>query len=74
MANNHEQNCPKCGQRLRFPDHIGGMLMACPACGNRFYSDFRLSGANRPARHNEWIHSCEPPTRLWRRIARFFSH
>ena len=38
------QYCPSCGQALRFPENIGGMLMACPNCGHRFVSSFKLAG------------------------------
>lgn len=33
MADNIEMKRPECGQQLRFPKIIGGMLMACPSCG-----------------------------------------
>jgi predicted nucleic acid-binding Zn-ribbon protein len=38
------RHCPGCGQALRFPVGIGGMLMACPECGHRFASPFKLAG------------------------------
>jgi len=41
------QRCRKCGQKLRFPRDIGGMLMACPNCGQKFQSDFKLKGSNK---------------------------
>lgn len=41
--------CPGCGQALRFPGDIGGMLMACPVCGHHFASPFRLAGPAAPA-------------------------
>jgi DNA-directed RNA polymerase subunit RPC12/RpoP len=47
MAEHTEKKCPKCGQILRFPKNIGGMLMACPSCGNKFHSDFKLGGTRR---------------------------
>ncbi len=37
-----EKKCPSCGQRLRIPEGIGGMLMKCPSCGEKIHSDFRL--------------------------------
>jgi len=46
------KKCPKCGQQLRFPNHIGGMLMACPSCGNKFHSDFKL-GCGKRTVHRE---------------------
>ena len=45
MSEGPVRHCPGCGQALRFPSHIGGMLMACPVCGHRFASPFRLAGA-----------------------------
>ena len=45
MSEGPVRHCPDCGQALRFPSHIGGMLMACPVCGHRFASPFRLADA-----------------------------
>ena len=42
MSEHMEKDCPACGQRLRFPKNVGGMLMACPSCGKKFNSDFKL--------------------------------
>lgn len=39
------RTCPGCGQTLRFPSDVGGVLMACPECGHRFASPFRLAVA-----------------------------
>ncbi len=39
------RTCPGCGQTLRFPPDVGGVLMACPECGHRFASPFRLTVA-----------------------------
>jgi hypothetical protein len=39
------RTCPSCGQALRFPPDVGGVLMACPECGHRFASPFRLAVA-----------------------------
>ncbi|WP_428568299.1 MAG: hypothetical protein ACP59X_09215 [Solidesulfovibrio sp. DCME] len=44
MSEGPVRTCPACGQALRFPGEIGGMLMACPVCGHRFASPFRLAG------------------------------
>lgn len=50
MSEGPVRTCPDCGQPLRFPDNIGGMLMACPVCGHRFASPFRLAtGTSSPA-------------------------
>jgi predicted amidophosphoribosyltransferase len=47
MTEHTERECPECGQRLRFPKDVGGLLMACPSCGKKFNSDFKLGGANK---------------------------
>ena len=47
--------------------------MACPACGARFYSDFKLGGVNKTAVRNEGVTIFEMPSSLLRRIVRFFS-
>jgi hypothetical protein len=44
MQQNSVRHCPECGQALRFPENVGGMLMACPDCGHRFAAPFRLAG------------------------------
>lgn len=47
MTDYIQKKCPNCDQQLRFPCNLGGMLMACPSCGARFHSDFKMSCANR---------------------------
>ena len=47
MTEHTEKKCPKCGQQLRFPKGIGGVLMACPTCGHKFSSDFKLGGVGK---------------------------
>jgi hypothetical protein len=42
MADDTIRTCPECGQQLRIPKDIGGVLMACPSCGTQFQSDFKL--------------------------------
>lgn len=42
------RKCLACGQQLRIPGNIGGMLMACPTCGVTFASDFRLAVGKGP--------------------------
>jgi uncharacterized protein (UPF0212 family) len=44
MADYTEKQCPECGQKLRFPNNVGGIVMACPTCGKKFGSDFKLGG------------------------------
>lgn len=48
MTDHIEKQCPECSQQLRFPSNIGGVLMSCPACDNKFRSDFRLSSQGPP--------------------------
>ena len=43
------RHCPKCGQELRFPEGVGGVLMACPVCGHRFASPFKLGETAKSA-------------------------
>jgi len=62
------KKCPKCGQLLRFPENIGGMLMACPSCGNQFQSDFKLGRAVRSDHRNLFIHIFEMPYKMVSRI------
>jgi ribosomal protein L37AE/L43A len=47
MKEHYEKNCPECGQRLRFPKNVGGIVMACSSCGKRFHSDFKLAGTGK---------------------------
>ncbi len=47
MTDHIEKRCPKCGQQLRIPKNIGGVLMVCPTCGKKIHSDFKLSGVTR---------------------------
>lgn len=44
MERNKWKECPQCHQKLRFPEKVGGMVMACPKCGKKFYTDFKLQG------------------------------
>lgn len=39
-----EKKCPSCGQRLRVPEEVGGVLMECPSCGQKLHSDFKIKG------------------------------
>jgi len=47
--------------------------MACPACGIRFYSDFKLGGVHKTGGQDKGITIFEMPSSLLRRIVRFFS-
>lgn len=67
------KKCPKCGQQLRFPDNIGGMLMACPSCGNKFQSDFKLDLTARRNHRHPLTQLFEMPNKILMRIGRYFS-
>lgn len=71
MADYIVKNCPECGQQLRFPKNIGGMLMACPSCGKKFHSDFKLGIAKRSGHRELLIHVFEMPDKMYRRIVRY---
>jgi len=72
MTDYTEEECPKCGQQLRFPENIGGMLMACPSCGNKFHSDFKLGSVKSCVRRDVLTNIFEMPCEIVRRIDRFF--
>ncbi len=60
MTEGPVRTCPGCGQALRFPGNIGGMLMACPVCGHRFASPYKLAGATPPLASNASFASTAP--------------
>ncbi|PID77241.1 MAG: hypothetical protein CSB24_02385 [Deltaproteobacteria bacterium] len=72
-----EKQCPGCGQRLRIPSRIGGMLMKCPSCGKNFHTDFKLNHQPSPpakkTRKNPLVLLFELPTMLISYLRRFFS-
>jgi len=72
MANHTEKDCPKCGQKLRFPNDIGGMLMACPSCGKKFYSDFKLGKVGKNGQRGMLVEIFEMPSTIIDRIGRYF--
>jgi predicted nucleic acid-binding Zn-ribbon protein len=72
MTDYIEKKCPKCGQRLRFPTNIGGMLMACPSCGKKFYTDFKLGKAGKNGLREKAINVFEMPSKLIDRLGRYF--
>jgi hypothetical protein len=49
------------------------MLMACPSCGKKFYSDFKLVGSKKSDHRNAVINVFEAPSKLIDRIGRYFS-
>jgi len=73
MTDYIEKKCPKCDQQLRIPKDIGGVLMACPSCGEKFHSDFKLGGVRKNAQHGMLITVFEMPGKVIDRIARYFS-
>ncbi len=71
MTEQTEKKCPKCGQQLRFPKNVGGMLMACPSCGEKFHSDFKLDGAKPRNTHRGLLMTIfELPNNIMSRISR----
>ena len=73
MTDFTEKQCPKCGQQLRVPKHIGGMVMVCPSCGNKFYSDFKLGGTKRSEHRGILTTIFEMPYDTMMRIWRYFT-
>jgi uncharacterized protein (UPF0212 family) len=71
MTDYTEKKCPECGQKLRFPVNIGGMLMACPSCGKKFHSDFKLAGAKRNTHREILTNVFEMPSTIVGRIGKF---
>ena len=77
MADYTEEDCPKCGQKLRFPNNVGGIVMKCPECGQRFHSDFKIGGgkgSKRAVDSNIFISLFEFPSRLIAKIVRLFKN
>ncbi len=72
MVDYIEKKCPECGQKLRFPKNIGGMLMACPSCGKKFYSDFKLGRHKKIVSKGIVIKIFEMPSTLVSSFLRFF--
>lgn len=66
------KSCPKCGQQLRFPKHIGGMLMSCPSCDTKFASDFKVGGKQNTESRGIPTTIFELPSTLLERIIGFF--
>ena len=66
------KNCPKCGQQLRFPKRIGGMLMACPSCKTKLASDFKIGSTKKSESGGTLTTIFEIPSTLLERIIRFF--
>jgi predicted amidophosphoribosyltransferase len=73
MADHQEKACPSCGQRLRFPKNVGGIVMACPSCKQKFHSDFKIGVGQRKPNPGVAVTLFELPGRVLARIARIFS-
>jgi hypothetical protein len=73
MHKHTEKTCPKCGQQLRFPKDVGGMLMACPSCGQKFYSDFKLGTGRGKGPRTLLAQVFAMPDTLFQRILRYFT-
>lgn len=74
MTEHTEKTCPKCGQRLRFPKNVGGILMSCPSCGKKFHSNFKLGGVREHAGNKSLFTTLfELPHNLISYIGRYFS-
>jgi uncharacterized Zn finger protein len=73
MTKHIQKQCPECGQQLRFPKDIGGMLMACPSCGKKFHSDFKIGGVRKHTKIHVVQDVFEMPSKVLDRITRFFS-
>ena len=73
MTDDTIRTCPECGQQLRFPKDVGGVLMACPNCGAQFRSDFKLGNGKRVRRRpkNLLVQIFELPSTLLRYLGRW---
>lgn len=73
MHTHTQKTCPKCGQKLRIPNDIGGVVMVCPSCGKKLYSEFKLSHAGSGGRRNFFVTVFEMPDTILGRIKRWFT-
>jgi len=73
MSDCIEKKCPGCGQKLRFPTNVGGLVMVCPSCGKKFHSDFKLSGTEGRGKEGIVATIFEMPCTVLNRLGRFFS-
>ncbi len=73
MSDSFEQKCSGCGQTLRFPKNVGGLVMVCPSCGKKFYSDFKIKGDRKRCSVKDFPSTIfELPSTLLKRIVNFF--
>ncbi|MEZ5585789.1 MAG: hypothetical protein R3E46_01835 [Sedimenticolaceae bacterium] len=68
MAEYTEKKCPQCGQQLRFPTNVGGVVMACPSCGKKFYSDFKFGSRSGSTQRATMAALFELPGNLIKRL------
>lgn len=68
-----EKQCPQCGQRLRLPNNIGGIVMECPTCGKKFHTDFKLGGIRRSTHATMLTNLFQWPSATLKRIAEFLA-
>lgn len=80
MSDDKIKKCPKCGQKLRIPGHIGGIVMVCPMCKEKIHSDFRigqeksqLPTVRQPTKKNILIDIFEMPGKLLDALVHLFS-
>lgn len=72
MNDSFEITCPKCKQKLRIPKKIGGVVMACPSCGEKFYSDFKIGNKQCGAGKNVATEIFTMPLTLFEKLLRMF--
>ncbi len=73
MSDYNKMNCPKCGQQLRIPKNIGGILMECPSCGKKIHSDFKLVAARTNSPRGIVMNIFEMPDRLLQSLLHWLS-
>lgn len=73
MSDYNKMDCPKCGQQLRIPKKIGGILMACPSCGKKINSDFKLTAARRSSPQGIFMYIFEMPDRMLQSLLHWLS-
>lgn len=72
MDNYTEKACTHCGQYLRIPTDVGGVVMACPACGHRFSSGFKMRATESCSVKDDGERDAELPSALTQRFPRYF--
>lgn len=71
MSDYIEKQCSQCGQKLRFPRNVGGLVMVCPTCGQKFGSDFKVGAVGKSSQKNLANTIFEMPTTIIDRFCRF---